>query len=210
MKERYEVIKKLYPNYLILIIKNSKYYTFDEDKLIFNYLKRKLNNINYIILDNLDIIVKKEYENNYYYLLKDSKLNVFNKDLKLIIDSLPFNDTNKMQCSFKMYYKVIEHNEITVLVVPGDEKIKNMKLQDKYIYAIRYADWDEAICDAKTMAIMLSATALIFGIIALTPIDEVMEIMAPIFQAIGIGGAIVVAGVKLPKNAGEKFPLLGI
>ena len=59
MKERYEVIKKLYPNYLILLIKNNKYYTFDEDKIIFNYLKRKLNNINYIILDNLDIIVKK-------------------------------------------------------------------------------------------------------------------------------------------------------
>ena len=59
MKERYEVIKKLYPNYLILLIKNNKYYTFDEDKLIFNYLKRKFNNINYIILDNLDIIVKK-------------------------------------------------------------------------------------------------------------------------------------------------------
>ena len=88
------------------------------------------------------------------------------------------------------YRKVIEHNEITVFVVPGDEKIKNMKLQDKYIYAIRYADWDEAICDAKTMAIMLSATAVIFGLIALTPIDEVMEIMAPIFQTIGIGGAI--------------------
>lgn len=85
MKERYEVIKKLYPNYLILLIKNNKYYTFDEDKLIFNYLKRKLNNINYIILDNLDIIVKKEYENNnylYYYtkyklinLLERRKLN---------------------------------------------------------------------------------------------------------------------------------------
>ena len=88
------------------------------------------------------------------------------------------------------YRKVIEHNEITVFVVPGDEKIKNMKLQDKYIYAIRYADWDEAICDAKTMAIMLSATALIFGLIALTPIDELMVVMAPIFQAIGIGGAI--------------------
>ena len=66
MKERYNVLKHIYQNYLILIIKNNKYYTFDEDKLIFNYLKRKLNNINYIILDNLDIIVKKEYENNYY------------------------------------------------------------------------------------------------------------------------------------------------
>ena len=61
MKERYNVLKHIYQNYLILLIKNNKYYTFDEDKLIFNYLKRKLNNINYIILDNLDIIVKKEY-----------------------------------------------------------------------------------------------------------------------------------------------------
>ena len=43
MKERYEVIKKLYPNYLILIIKNNKYYTFDEDKIIFNYINRNLN-----------------------------------------------------------------------------------------------------------------------------------------------------------------------
>ena len=59
MKERYNVLKHIYQNYLILIIKNNKYYTFDEDKLIFNYLKRKLNNINYIILNNLDIIIKK-------------------------------------------------------------------------------------------------------------------------------------------------------
>ena len=83
MKERYEVIKKLYPNYLILIIKNSKYYTFDEDKLIFNYLKRKLNNINYIILDNLDIIVKKEYENNYYlnYYFKVNLINILERRL---------------------------------------------------------------------------------------------------------------------------------
>ena len=83
MKERYEVIKKLYPNYLILLIKNNKYYTFDEDKLIFNYLKRKLNNINYIILDNLDIIVKKEYENNYYlnYYFKINLINILERRL---------------------------------------------------------------------------------------------------------------------------------
>lgn len=55
MKERYEVIKKLYPNYLILLIKNNKYYTFDEDKIIFNYINRNLNRyeINYIILYNI-------------------------------------------------------------------------------------------------------------------------------------------------------------
>ena len=83
MKERYNVLKHIYQNYLILIIKNSKYYTFDEDKLIFNYLKRKLNNINYIILDNLDIIVKKEYENNYYlnYYFKVNLINILERRL---------------------------------------------------------------------------------------------------------------------------------
>ena len=35
MKERYNVLKHIYQNYLILIIKNNKYYTFDEDKLIY-------------------------------------------------------------------------------------------------------------------------------------------------------------------------------
>ena len=73
MKERYEVIKKLYPNYLILLIKNNKYYTFDEDKII----------INYIILDNLDIIVKKEYENNNYlnYYFKINLINILERRL---------------------------------------------------------------------------------------------------------------------------------
>ena len=83
MKERYNVLKHIYQNYLILIIKNNKYYNFDEDKLIFNYLKRKLNNINYIILDNLDIIVKKEYENNYYlnYYFKVNLINILERRL---------------------------------------------------------------------------------------------------------------------------------
>lgn len=85
MKERYEVIKKLYPNYLILLIKNNKYYTFDEDKIIFNYINRNLNKyeINYIILDNLDIIVKKEYENNNYlnYYFKINLINILERRL---------------------------------------------------------------------------------------------------------------------------------
>lgn len=85
MKERYEVIKKIYPNYLILLIKNNKYYTFDEDKIIFNYINRNLNRyeINYIILDNLDIIVKKEYENNNYlnYYFKINLINILERRL---------------------------------------------------------------------------------------------------------------------------------
>ena len=85
MKERYNVLKHIYQNYLILIIKNNKYYTFDEDKIIFNYINRNLNKyeINYIILDNLDIIVKKEYENNYYlnYYFKVNLINILERRL---------------------------------------------------------------------------------------------------------------------------------
>lgn len=61
MKERYKVLKKIYPYYLILIKKNNKYYTFYEDKLIYKNIKN---------LNNLEIEIKKEYENNnylYYY-----------------------------------------------------------------------------------------------------------------------------------------------
>ena len=68
MKERYEVIKKLYPNYLILIRYKDKIKTFKEDKLIYNYLNKNIDklHINYIILDNgyriiYAFIIKKEY-----------------------------------------------------------------------------------------------------------------------------------------------------
>lgn len=85
MKERYDVLKHIYQNYLILIIKNNKYYTFDEYKMIFNYINRNLNKyeINYIILDNLDIIVKKEYENNNYlnYYFKINLINILERRL---------------------------------------------------------------------------------------------------------------------------------
>ena len=64
MKERYEVIKKLYPNYLILIRYKDKLKTFKEDKIIYNYINK--NNINYIILDKLDIEKIKEYSDNNY------------------------------------------------------------------------------------------------------------------------------------------------
>ena len=46
MKERYNVLKHIYQNYLILIIKNNKYYNFDEDKLIYTYINRNLNTNN--------------------------------------------------------------------------------------------------------------------------------------------------------------------
>ena len=68
MKERYEVIKKLYPNYLILIRYKDKIKTFKEDKIIYNYINKNINkyHINYIILDKLDIEKTKEYSDNNY------------------------------------------------------------------------------------------------------------------------------------------------
>lgn len=85
MKERYNVLKHIYQNYLILIIKNNKYYTFDEDKLIYTYINRNLNKheINYIILNNLDIIIKKAYENNNYlnYYFKVNLINILERRL---------------------------------------------------------------------------------------------------------------------------------
>ena len=68
MKERYEVIKKLYPNYLILIRYKDKLKTFKEDKIIYNYINKNINkyHINYIILNKLDIEKIKEYSDNNY------------------------------------------------------------------------------------------------------------------------------------------------
>ena len=68
MKERYEVIKKLYPNYLILIRYKDKLKTFKEDKIIYNYINKNINkyHINYIILDKLDIEEIKECSDNNY------------------------------------------------------------------------------------------------------------------------------------------------
>ena len=86
MKNRYKFAKMLYQDYVILILKNKKLYTFDNNKLIdFKYInKLKKLHINYLILDNLDII-KKEYSDNKYleyylkYKLKEILKIIYNK-----------------------------------------------------------------------------------------------------------------------------------
>ena len=80
MKERYTVLKTLFPNYLIIIKKKDHEITFENDKIILNNIKNKklFNSTNTIILNNLEIVSKKEYEN------KNSD-NEENKDLRLIL-----------------------------------------------------------------------------------------------------------------------------
>lgn len=93
MKNRYQIIKKLYPNYLILFLKKEKYISVGIDKKIIKYLKiksfKKINNykINYLILDNLEITYKQNFnEENIYqrtYLIV-SLLEIINKIRKRV------------------------------------------------------------------------------------------------------------------------------
>ena len=82
---RVSFLKKLYSDYVIFVLKNEKYYVFKEDRLVIesliskSVLKEKdidkINDVNYIILDNLTILKKYEtYENKYNYILKKQKL----------------------------------------------------------------------------------------------------------------------------------------
>ena len=64
MKERYEIIKKFYPNYLILFYKKGKYKYYGLDKEIVSNFSDK--NTNKIILNNLTIEVKEEYQDDEY------------------------------------------------------------------------------------------------------------------------------------------------
>lgn len=67
MKERYEIIKKLYPDYLILFKEKEKIKYMGIDKDIIEYFKLdKLKYVNKIILNNLDIEEINSYDNNLY------------------------------------------------------------------------------------------------------------------------------------------------
>lgn len=67
MQERVEILKKLYPNYLIVIKVKDKIKFIGIDKKIvdtFGYLN--LKNTNKLLLDNLAILKIEEYNNNQY------------------------------------------------------------------------------------------------------------------------------------------------
>lgn len=79
MKNRYLFFKRLYKDYLLLLIKKDKLLSFNIDNRIISILSSSSNNIlevlttnsiNYIIVDNLDIIEIKSFTNNNYNLYK--------------------------------------------------------------------------------------------------------------------------------------------
>ena len=86
MKNRFEFIKNIYKDYIIFILKKDKYYIFNNDKLICNCYDININNINkyninYLIIDNLDVIEIRECDNNLYYeyLIKSILISVIKK-----------------------------------------------------------------------------------------------------------------------------------
>ena len=84
--------KLWYNEYVILIVKKGKLYTYINNKLVnFKYIKQlREYHINYIIIDNLDIYKKEYKDNNYnlYYLKYELAhiLNNINKKLRERID----------------------------------------------------------------------------------------------------------------------------
>ena len=87
MKNSYNMAKLWYNEYVILIVKKGKLYTYINNKLVnFKYIKKlREYHINYIIIDNLDIY-KKEYEDNNYnlYYLKYELAHILNSINKKI------------------------------------------------------------------------------------------------------------------------------
>lgn len=82
---RYSFTKEVYPNYVVLLIKKNKYYSYGKDRKVLEYIgfKNKTNilrknKINYLVLDELDIIERYEYSDNelnrYLYLIRINKI----------------------------------------------------------------------------------------------------------------------------------------
>lgn len=81
MQERVEILKKLYPNYLIVIKVKDKIKFIGIDKKIvdtFGYLN--LKNTNKLLLDNLAILKIEEYSNSQYeeYYIKARIIELIN------------------------------------------------------------------------------------------------------------------------------------
>ena len=89
MNEKIEILKKLYPNYLILVKVKDKIKFVGIDKLIVDTFGiKKLKNVNKLLLDNLDIKILEEYDNNSYedYYLKIRLIEIIKEIKKGIND----------------------------------------------------------------------------------------------------------------------------
>ena len=126
--------------------------------------------------------VKDSFDDNPYD--RDFK---FNESGNYIIEA----DVVERLCMRQEYRKVVEHNELEVIVVPGDERIREMPFSEKLKLALEYADWEGAAYRAGEMALLFAACSAVLGVIVLTPLDEVIIVLAPVLELIGYGGAAI-------------------
>ena len=82
---RYSFTKEVYSNYIILLKRKNRYYSYSIDRKVLDYIKFKdktyilrKKHINYLVLDELDIIEKDEYSDSqldkYIYLVYMKKI----------------------------------------------------------------------------------------------------------------------------------------
>ena len=93
---RYSFTKEVYPNYIVLLVKKNKYYSYSIDRKVLDYIKFKdktyilrKKHINYLVLDELDIVEKYEYSDNqldkYIYLVNMKKIL---DEIKVVMSSM--------------------------------------------------------------------------------------------------------------------------
>lgn len=80
MKNRYYFFKKLFPEYVIIFIVKHKFKSFGWDKRLLDYIKN--NDLNYIIVNSDNSILKYEFSKNNY---KKYIIRMFLEDLVLSI-----------------------------------------------------------------------------------------------------------------------------
>ena len=73
---RYKFTKEVFPEYIVFIVVKREYVTYKDDLEILRYIKYKDK---LKILDNLDIIIKKDFKinnsyNRYLYLVNINKI----------------------------------------------------------------------------------------------------------------------------------------
>ena len=82
---RYSFTKEVYSDYVVLLVKNNRYYSYARDRSVLEYIRFKnktsilrKKRINYLVLDELDIVEKYEYSGNeldrYLYLIRMKKI----------------------------------------------------------------------------------------------------------------------------------------
>ena len=82
---RYSFTKEVYPDYVVLLLRKDKYYSYGKDRKVLEYIKfnNKTNilrkkKINYLVLDELDIVEKFECIDNeldrYFSLVRMKKI----------------------------------------------------------------------------------------------------------------------------------------